>query len=214
MKILVKNSSLVFQKKHQKTIVYKNYWLRQDGQYIDLSDYSGVASLKFNQTKFEADFYIGKTLFSRVQNFISSRSGNNSFTLGNKSGVGYFTAGNDAYTNSSVSYAVTVGVHSVVFNNYTGVAIYDNGEPQSFTTPGSSDLQVLWMFVSGNASSPLVDDYDEGAVKIARIKVYNATNDTLLLDIRPAIVDNVPCLYEAVNDIELYSEDETVMVLE
>lgn len=208
MKVIVKNSNLIFQRKHQKQIVYKNYWVRGRGQYIDLDGFSSIISMPYNNVKIEASFYVGLASFSGINDIIASRSSNCEIALMN----GALVMRNLSYSGSSYSEPLTIGDYSVSMDNKTG-AFTVNGVQHSVTPPASSTLNHLWIY-AGGTHAPTGNTYFAGLSKWGRVKIYNATTNALLLDIRPALVDGVPCLYEAVSDTELYSEDETALVLE
>lgn len=215
MKVIIKNSNLVFQRKHEPVLVYKNYWVRGEGQYIDLSDVNNVKALTFDNFKVEAEIYIGKTTFTARNNVVCSRSSNCSLCTNIANGYNRLIWTNSAYTNSNTNLlSPSIGDYLVVADNKLGTCVVNNESLPAFTPPGSSALSDLWMFASGSQHSPVADAYDEGAVKVKRVKVYNATTGDLVIDIRPALLDNVPILYDSVTGTALYSEDGTALVVE
>lgn len=211
MKVIIKNSNLVFQRKHQKTIVYKNYWVRQSGQYIALSRFADVVGLSFNNIKVEADIYIVGTSFSGSSHCFSARSNNCSMRT---SSTNLFYWQNGGQSGSRYSKVVpSSGDYHIVANNKTGEITFGEFSGTFDPATSTSALNYAFIYATGDTDSAAVPS-PQSDIKIARLKVYNATTNDLLIDIRPALVDGVPCLYEAVNDVELYSEDETTLVVE
>lgn len=212
MKVIIKNSELVFQRKHVPVIVYKNYWVRGSGQYINLTGINNITSYAYDNLIVDAEIYIGKSAFSQLNCVTCSRA--NNFRLLTMS-PNKFGWANSGYSGSS--YVMTdpsVGDYHIIANNKTGTITVNNSD-FSFTAPGNGTLNYLWMFASGsNNEDVTANTYDEGASKVARLKIYNATTNDLILDIRPALVDNVPCLYESVTGTKLFSEDGTSLVVE
>lgn len=209
MKLIIKNSNVVFQRKHQKQIVYKNYWVRGQGQFIKLSCLgSRVMGLAFNNYKGDSEIYIDTTTTDASCVFISGRS-SNLYHLSTGTLLRFANAGNGAEVTISGA-----SDHNINFNNKTGSVTIDS-TTQSFTAPGTSTLNYMWLFANGsNDTNATASGYSAGRHKFKRLRLYNATTDALLCDLRPAVVDGVPCIYDAVSDTELYSADGTALVLE
>jgi hypothetical protein len=209
MKFIIKNSNVVFQRKHQKQIVYKDYWVRGQGQFIKLSGLgSRVMGLAFNNYKGDSEIYIDTTTSDASCVFISGRS-SNLYHLSTGTLLRFANAGNGAEVTISGA-----SDHHINFNNKTGSVTLDS-TTQSFTAPGTSTLNYMWLFANGsNDGNAAASAWSPGRLKFKRFRLYNATSDVLLCDLRPAVVDGVPCIYDSVSDTELYSADGTALVLE
>lgn len=211
MKVIIKNSDLVFQRKHVPVIVYKNYWVRNSGQYIKLSGFSDVMGLAFNNIKVEADINIVGTSFSGSSHCFAARSNNCSMRT---SSSNLFYWQNGGQSGSVYSKQVpSAGDYHIVVNNKTGDITFGEYTGTFTAATSSSTLNYAFIYATGDSDSAATPS-QQSDIKIARLKVYNATTNTLLIDIRPALMDNVPCLYESVTGTALYSADQTALVLE
>lgn len=210
MKVIIKNSNLVFQREHTAQVVYKDYWVRGQGQYVLLSALgTSVVGLAFNKYKGKFECYIDTNTTSSFYALMSSRS---SYLQAYSSGAEF------GWKNDSVSVSINdvsgASEHYIEFDNSVGTANID-GTPKSFTAPGTSKANYIYLFALGQDDERATAvGYSAGRFKFKRLRLYDATNDTLLCDIRPALVDNVPCLYDSVSETKLFSADGTTMVVE
>lgn len=207
MKAIFKNSSIVFQRKHQKQIVYKDYWVRTSGQYINLTDLgTAFTGLKFNQIKgiLNAKFINVDATTERIVWF---KGGNSQIIIPAGKQLSYYPDGSNG----------------CIFDAFTADTVFEMSfdAPQKSATMGGVTKTITGTVSTSAvefggiymASGPSASTYT-GKTKFSRLRLYNATDDTPICDIRPALVDGVPCLYDAVTDQEFYSEDETALVLE
>lgn len=208
MKVLFKNSSLEFRRKHTKQIVYKDYWVRASGQGVNLDSLGGVLdSISFNNLKGILNAYF-IDMTGSTDAIFQTRGSNASLNIPASKSLRFapFSDGYvdfDAFTQS--------GAFEVSFNTATQSATMGGVTKTASATPSSSTIQFCGIYMGASKTS--VTPYI-GKTKFGRLRLYKANDDTLLCDVRPAVVDGVPCLYDAVSDTEFYSVDGTALVLE
>lgn len=200
MKIILNNSELVFAQKREAVVVYKNSITTSDaGQYIQITDILG--SMPFNRIKVEAIF-IPKSTWSL--NVLATR--------GNQ-GVCNIQSGNLQVRSCGGTYnQVTPSKdteYSVGFNLSDGTSHIDSQTFGSSGTPSTSTIDYINIFGTG----------DGGAVKagesiIKSVQIYDTADNSLLFDLVPALVDDVPCLYDKVNKKVHYEVSGGTLVVE
>lgn len=208
MKVIFKNSSLEFRRKHTKQIVYKDYWVRAEGQGVNLDSLGGVLdSVSFNNLKGILNaYYID--VQGNVEAIFQTRGSNSSVNIpwGKTLRYAPFSDGYaefDAFTQS--------GAFEVSFDASTQSATMDGVTKTATATPSSSTIQFCGIYMAAHKTNVVAYT---GKSKFGRLRLYKANDDTLLCDVRPAVVDGVPCLYDEVSDTEFYSVDGTALVLE
>lgn len=208
MKVIVKNSSLEFRRKHTKQIVYKDYWVRADGQGVNLDSLGGVLdSIAFNNLKGTLNAYFNGEQ-GTADIICQGRGGNSYLTISwdKKLRYGPYSgsyAGFDAFTQA--------GAFEVSFNSSTQSATMDGVTQTTSGTVIEGTIKYYGIYTAASKTSVVAYT---GRSKFGRLRLYKANDDTLLCDVRPAVVDGVPCLYDAVSDTEFYSVDNTTLVLE
>lgn len=214
MKLIIKNSSIIIEK---RTIVYKNYWDRTVTQYCFLRHIKSVLeSLTFSQIKGSLEFYIDTSLpvnHTSDSSIIESRGANMDYFILDTL-VPTYKAGGGGTSSVTFNAISESGVYELEFDHTNGTVSF-NGETKSIVQfSPNSYIKVLALFAypanSFDDAPTKVATYT--SIKFKRLRLYNSSN-VAIADIRPALVNGNPCLYDSVNESEIYSEDNTTMIL-
>ena len=209
MKAILKNTQLVFMKKHVKEIVYKNYWVRASGQGVNLGSLDGkLESIRLDNIKGIVNAYYND-LSATLEKIFSVR-GNSTIGIPVGKTLDY-SPGMDLH--ATFSAFTESKAFEVSFNSSTKEATMDGTTIIASGTGSVSTSMCNFAGIYMADSQTTVSAYTN-KTKFARLRLYKADDDTLLCDVRPALVDGVPCLYDSVSDSEFYSVDETALVLE
>jgi hypothetical protein len=216
MKLILKNSDIVFQKKHEVVIQYKKYWNRASTQYVDLTSVgSSLINLRSNQLKIILDaYYTAASVLTNGEERI----------FGARNYVDVISLAKDTDTTASLKLSVSStsnvsynaftesGDFSVEWNVKTGVATMDSVTKN--LEGNTSTLNYAGIYCEGFSNGKASPTTASGRSKFRRLRLYNADTDAIICDIRPALVDDTPCLYDSVHGVVYTSGDGTAMVLE
>ena len=195
-------------------VVYKNYATTTDvDQYVMLatpeSGLSGLAALRLNNIKTEAEVYlVGTTVNAGLFSTLNLRLG-----IATKTGPN-LAFGVQGPANTTVTIEnITTGVHVFDQNTKTGVCHLD-GTEYTDTALTSASLSNYWVaFHIVTSTGELTGVYSSKNMwKIKSLKVYDATSNDLVAEIVPATYNGTPCLYDKVTDTPLYPNTGTLAV--
>ena len=173
-------------------IVFKT-WAKfnGDGFYVPIAGKdSGEIDIIFYEENYVNDkypFWWGSTTSLRIYN--------------NKFQVGYYGSGNFINVGD-----YSIGEHTCIIDRYgDNKIIFDNVESTTFTEPSSANIPLF--FTKQSQNNLLLDGW-VGYIK--EFKIYDRNNN-LICNLYPALVNNVACMYDTVNNKSYYANSLTVM---
>lgn len=215
MKLILKETPIIFKKEQSDEIIYKKYWKRASGQYILLryEDYDFLDTSTVAQFKAKLKLYLDFTKSAASTNeIITCSRGKNTCC--------YLNNGNEfCFRNFAVSNSVS-NVPNLLPNDYE---FYINNENGIMSVNGTNYTYESVSATSRNTYIALYADaqqltaitasvYSERS-KFSQFILLDPSGANELINIRPAIVNGSPCLYDSISKKQFYSADGSTLQL-
>ena len=181
--------------------VVKKTWLSKtdNDQFIDLSSY--ISGLKANDVLLEI-------------NLKRLSVGNRGFILGTRGSLGILDLpSNHQLRIYNAEYVPALDVinseHLLIVNSSAKTIQIDDGEPSVMTAnPSGLSFNKMYIFKQDEDTNII----NTGVVKIGSIKITKISTNTVLLNAFPALVGNVPCLYDTLTGNVIIANSGDLMV--
>ena len=215
MKLILKETPIIFKKEQSDEIIYKKYWKRASDQYIlfGSEDYDFLGTNTVAQFKAKLKLYLDFTKSATTLNeIITCSRGKNTCC--------YLNNGNEfCFRNFAASDSVA-NVPNLLPNDYEFYINNENGimnvngtnyTYESVSAASQSSYITLYADaykLTGTTATP----YSERS-KFSQFILLDPSGVNELINIRPAIVNGSPCLYDSISKKQFYSVDGSTLQL-